>query len=154
MLFYEHFLFNVRPQTWSKLVNFTFFHVSGKFCGTGKLPGTLVSSDSRMWIQYKASRGTTHKGFVANYEGRKITFLCRNTFDRKLQYVCNYPIGCFFHITVHCNKKSEISDSFIILITIRTLLKCIRKLCSEYVPIPFCSINSSQGKHPVGELFL
>lgn len=50
--------------------------ISGKFCGTGKLPGTLVSSDSRMWIQYKASRGSTHKGFVANYEGEFCRLRC------------------------------------------------------------------------------
>ena len=42
---------------------------SGRFCGLEKLPETLVSSDSRMWIEYRSSRGSSHKGFTANYEG-------------------------------------------------------------------------------------
>ena len=43
--------------------------VSGRFCGVGKLPGMLVSSESRMWIEYRTSGSGTHRGFLAKYEG-------------------------------------------------------------------------------------
>ena len=89
-----------------------------------------------MWIQYKASRGTTHKGFVANYEGRKITFSYRNTYDGKLYCVCNYPDGCHFNITVSWCKR-EVSDGDKVL-TFSHVSQSgfywnnLRKLCSEY----------------------
>ena len=67
------------------------YSLTGKFCGTGKLPGTLVSSDSRMWIQYKASGGTTHKGFVANYEGQTIYLNCRSSWILELSiFIADY----------------------------------------------------------------
>ncbi|KAK7089216.1 hypothetical protein V1264_024620 [Littorina saxatilis] len=41
----------------------------GRFCGN-KLPETLISSDTRMWIEYRTSKGGTKgdKGFFAEYE--------------------------------------------------------------------------------------
>ncbi|WAQ95864.1 TLL1-like protein [Mya arenaria] len=38
----------------------------GRYCGD-KLPGTLVSTDSRMWVEYRTSGGQG-KGFEAKYE--------------------------------------------------------------------------------------
>lgn len=38
----------------------------GRYCGD-KLPGTLISTDSRMWVEYRTSRGEG-KGFEAKYE--------------------------------------------------------------------------------------
>ncbi|XP_076459085.1 tolloid-like protein 1 [Babylonia areolata] len=38
----------------------------GRFCGS-KLPDTLVSTDTRMWIEYRSSKGAG-KGFFAEYE--------------------------------------------------------------------------------------
>ncbi|XP_053392429.1 tolloid-like protein 1 isoform X5 [Mercenaria mercenaria] len=38
----------------------------GRFCGD-KLPGTLISTDSRMWVEYRTSSGGG-KGFEAKYE--------------------------------------------------------------------------------------
>lgn len=38
----------------------------GRFCGDN-LPGTLISTDSRMWVEYRTSRGGG-KGFEAKYE--------------------------------------------------------------------------------------
>ncbi|XP_074648145.1 tolloid-like protein 2 isoform X2 [Tubulanus polymorphus] len=43
----------------------------GRFCGSGKLPGTLISSGSRMWIEFHNSELTTKEpsdGFMASYE--------------------------------------------------------------------------------------
>ncbi|XP_013385673.1 bone morphogenetic protein 1 [Lingula anatina] len=40
----------------------------GRYCGNN-LPATIVSSDSRMWIRYRALPGTSnHQGFTAQYE--------------------------------------------------------------------------------------
>jgi len=44
-----------------------YLHTLGRYCGD-KLPGTLVSTDSRMWVEYRSSRGAG-KGFEAKYEG-------------------------------------------------------------------------------------
>ena len=45
---------------------------TGRFCGS-KIPDTLISSDTRMWIEYRNSRGGTKgKGFFAEYEGKYI----------------------------------------------------------------------------------
>ena len=41
---------------------------AGRFCGS-KLPPVLVSSESRMWIEYRASTRIIHRGFFAKYEG-------------------------------------------------------------------------------------
>ena len=49
---------------------------TGRFCGS-KIPDTLISSDTRMWIEYRNSRGGTKgKGFFAEYEGKYIAFVC------------------------------------------------------------------------------
>jgi len=44
---------------------------SGRFCGSGRLPGTMTSSDSRMWIEYRMTShgGRQYRGFAAKYEG-------------------------------------------------------------------------------------
>lgn len=69
-----------------------FVDLAGRYCGD-KLPGTLVSTDSRMWVEYKSSRGRG-KGFEAKYEGKlfpnsntsKIYLLCK-TYIKALQLV-------------------------------------------------------------------
>ncbi|KAL8603880.1 hypothetical protein ACOMHN_049698 [Nucella lapillus] len=38
----------------------------GRFCGS-RVPDTLITSDTRMWIEYRSSRGVG-KGFMAQYE--------------------------------------------------------------------------------------
>ena len=44
---------------------------TGRFCGSGKLPGTIISSESRLWIEYRSSPTTEpKKGFVSKYEGQ------------------------------------------------------------------------------------
>lgn len=42
---------------------------AGKFCDSSNMPGTLVSSDSRMWIEYRSSGMAGYRGFKADYEG-------------------------------------------------------------------------------------
>lgn len=41
---------------------------AGRFCGD-KIPDVLVSTDSRMWIEFRSSSNWVGKGFAAVYEG-------------------------------------------------------------------------------------
>lgn len=41
---------------------------TGRFCGD-KIPDNLISSDSRMWIEFRSSSNWVGKGFAAVYEG-------------------------------------------------------------------------------------
>lgn len=41
---------------------------AGRFCGD-KIPEVLVSTDSRMWIEFRSSSNWVGKGFAAVYEG-------------------------------------------------------------------------------------
>jgi len=45
---------------------------AGRFCGD-KIPEVLVSTDSRMWIEFRSSSNWVGKGFAAVYEG---VFVC------------------------------------------------------------------------------
>ena len=44
-----------------------YYTISGRFCGI-EIPDTLISSDTRMWIEFKSQKGQG-KGFTAEYEG-------------------------------------------------------------------------------------
>ena len=89
--------------------------VTGRFCGVGKLPATLVSSESRMWIQYRTSGRTTHRGFSAKYEGKEppsmFTFVIPHstllflmlTFSLQEMY-----ISLHMHLTFHIASVKEI----------------------------------------------
>ncbi len=44
---------------------------AGRFCGD-KLPETIVSTDSRLWIEFRSSSNWVGKGFSAVYEGTSI----------------------------------------------------------------------------------
>ncbi|CAH1793785.1 unnamed protein product [Owenia fusiformis] len=58
----ENYL-EVRDGHWLKS------NLLGKFCGHGDLPGTLISSDSRMWLEYRSNQATKGDvGFAASYE--------------------------------------------------------------------------------------
>lgn len=41
----------------------------GRFCGN-KLPEPIVSTDSRLWVEFRSSSNWVGKGFFAVYEGR------------------------------------------------------------------------------------
>lgn len=41
---------------------------SGRFCGD-KVPESLVSTNSRLWIEFRSSSNWVGKGFSATYEG-------------------------------------------------------------------------------------
>lgn len=41
---------------------------TGRFCG-GKLPEPIVSTDSRLWVEFRSSSNWVGKGFFAVYEG-------------------------------------------------------------------------------------
>ena len=43
---------------------------AGRFCG-GKLPEPIVSTDSRLWVEFRSSSNWVGKGFFAVYEGTK-----------------------------------------------------------------------------------
>ena len=49
------------------LISWLICNFSGRYCGD-KIPQMLISSDSRMWVEYRTSRGVG-KGFEAKYEG-------------------------------------------------------------------------------------
>lgn len=42
--------------------------LTGRFCGD-KVPDVLISTDSRMWIEFRSSSNWVGKGFAAIYEG-------------------------------------------------------------------------------------
>ena len=41
---------------------------AGRFCGD-KVPEVLVSTESRMWVEFRSSSNWVGKGFAAAYEG-------------------------------------------------------------------------------------
>ena len=41
----------------------------GRFCGD-KLPEPIISTDSRLWIEFRSSSNWVGKGFSAVYEGK------------------------------------------------------------------------------------
>lgn len=41
----------------------------GRFCGN-KLPEPIISTDSRLWVEFRSSSNWVGKGFFAVYEGR------------------------------------------------------------------------------------
>lgn len=41
---------------------------TGRFCG-GKLPEPIISTDSRLWVEFRSSSNWVGKGFFAVYEG-------------------------------------------------------------------------------------
>ena len=64
--------------------------VSGRFCGSGKLPDTLMTTGYRMLVIYKSSPNQhSHRGFKANYEGIKSS-----------TFLVNFNI--FFHLIALC----------------------------------------------------
>lgn len=46
---------------------------TGRFCGD-KVPEVLISTDSRMWIEFRSSSNWVGKGFAAVYEGNSSGF--------------------------------------------------------------------------------
>ena len=44
------------------------FYFPGRFCGD-KAPEPLVSTDSRLWVEFRSSSNILGKGFFAVYEG-------------------------------------------------------------------------------------
>lgn len=44
---------------------------TGRFCGD-KVPDVLISTDSRMWIEFRSSSNWVGKGFAAIYEGKRL----------------------------------------------------------------------------------
>ena len=43
----------------------------GRFCGD-KLPEPIISTDSRLWIEFRSSSNWVGKGFSAVYEGKHL----------------------------------------------------------------------------------
>lgn len=72
--------------------------LSGRFCGS-KIPSTLASSDSRMWLEYRSAR-PWGKGFTADYEGG----CCLKLFS--WLYRCHYYLF-----------SSQLSDTVLFIIT-------------------------------------
>ncbi|XP_017774281.1 PREDICTED: tolloid-like protein 1 [Nicrophorus vespilloides] len=48
----------------------------GKFCGSGKIQGSIISTGSRMLVTYVTRNPSGHRGFTANYEA-----VCRGELD-------------------------------------------------------------------------
>lgn len=64
-----------------RAILFTFYCVrvhicAGRFCGD-KIPEVLISTDSRMWIEFRSSSNWVGKGFAAVYEGLCVCFHIR-----------------------------------------------------------------------------
>lgn len=57
---------------------------AGRFCGD-KLPEPIVSTDSRLWIEFRSSSNWVGKGFAAVYEGVCVLGLSQyQIFSRRL----------------------------------------------------------------------
>ena len=48
------------------------FRFPGRFCGD-KVPEPLISTDSRLWVEFRSSSNILGKGFFAVYEGLFVT---------------------------------------------------------------------------------
>ncbi|KAJ3603850.1 hypothetical protein NHX12_028591 [Muraenolepis orangiensis] len=59
LCWYDHV--EIRDGYWRKA------HLKGRFCGD-KLPEPIVSTDSRLWIEFRSSSNWVGKGFSATYE--------------------------------------------------------------------------------------
>ncbi len=73
---------------------------AGRFCGD-KIPEVLVSTDSRMWIEFRSSSNWVGKGFAAVYEG-----------------VCVLELSQYQIFTTHLSCPK---DSIIIMMSIESL---------------------------------
>uniref|UniRef100_A0A8C9TFN9 Metalloendopeptidase n=1 Tax=Scleropages formosus TaxID=113540 RepID=A0A8C9TFN9_SCLFO len=74
----------------------------GRFCGD-KVPELLVSTESRMWIEFRSSSNWVGKGFAAVYEGTKFCAL-RNP----SQFVLKHAYNIYIHIIVPHNRSSNL----------------------------------------------
>lgn len=79
----------------------------GRFCGSGVLPATLVTSDSRMWIKYRSSGASNFPGFSAKYEA-----VCGGEIIKEHGHVSspNYPD--YYKPNKECIWKITVPEGF------------------------------------------
>ncbi|ELU00391.1 hypothetical protein CAPTEDRAFT_221124 [Capitella teleta] len=79
----------------------------GRYCGAGPLPSTLVSSESRMWIEYRTSGRTTQRGFAAKYEA-----ICGGEIIKEQGHLSspNYPD--YYKPNKECVWKITVPESY------------------------------------------
>ncbi|KAK2192635.1 hypothetical protein NP493_27g02025 [Ridgeia piscesae] len=87
----------------------------GRFCGVGKLPGTLVSSESRMWIEYRTSGSGTHRGFLAKYE-----VVCGGEIVKDQGHLSspNYPD--YYKANKECVWKITVTEGYSVALTFQS----------------------------------
>lgn len=59
----------------SGFLSFSNSLISGRYCGH-IIPPSILSTGSRLWIEYRRSAGSLSTGFIADYEGMSIKILC------------------------------------------------------------------------------
>uniref|UniRef100_H3ANE1 Tolloid like 1 n=1 Tax=Latimeria chalumnae TaxID=7897 RepID=H3ANE1_LATCH len=91
---------DVRDGYWRKA------HSLGKFCGD-KLPEALISTDSRLWIEFRSSSNWVGKGFAAVYEA-----ICGGEIIKDAGQIQspNYPDD--YRPMKECIWKITVSDSY------------------------------------------
>jgi tolkin protein len=79
----------------------------GRFCGSAHLPGTMMSSDSRMWIEYRLSHVGRYRGFAAKYEA-----VCGGEVQRENGILSspNYPE--YYKPSKECVWKIKVPDGY------------------------------------------
>ncbi|XP_064635870.1 tolloid-like protein 1 [Lineus longissimus] len=88
----------------------------GRFCGNGKLPGTLISSDSRMWIEYHREKGSLGSGFTASYEA-----VCGGEIIKEEGQLTspNYPD--YYKPSKECIWKITVQEGYSVALRIQSL---------------------------------
>lgn len=69
---------------------------SGRFCGD-KLPEPIISTDSRLWIEFRSSSNWVGKGFSAVYEGKHHS-------PSSLNFIPAHPSACWMHFQSHIQQ--------------------------------------------------
>lgn len=69
---------------------------SGRFCGD-KLPEPIISTDSRLWIEFRSSSNWVGKGFSAVYEGKHHSLT-------SLNFIPVHHSACWMHGQSHIQQ--------------------------------------------------
>ncbi|XP_078095368.1 bone morphogenetic protein 1-like [Mustelus asterias] len=98
----------VRDGYWKKAP------LRGRFCGD-KVPSSLISTDSRLWIEFRSSSSWVGKGFSAMYEA-----ICGGDINKDLGQIQspNYPDD--YRPSKVCIWRIRVSDSFHVGLTFQS----------------------------------
>uniref|UniRef100_A0A0X3NJV3 Metalloendopeptidase n=1 Tax=Schistocephalus solidus TaxID=70667 RepID=A0A0X3NJV3_SCHSO len=130
----------------------------GRYCGK-KLPPTLISSKSRLWIEYRRSAGSLSTGFVAEYQA-----ICGGEVVQEEGIITSPSYPEFYKPNKECIWKIVVPVGFSVALTFQSFdiekhdncvydfleirdglaetSPLLKKLCGSNLPTPIKSTNN------------